>query len=187
MTYMCFTTLIARFKGSTWVPAGADRTHVGPVLATWTLLSGYGSMSWHTTEPVMVCLKLKHTKKPYYILLVKKWLHVLHFDGLAQERLKSSALATELCLYCTNPSIPESLGPVLRQFYVEIVCLVTEPCKLLYYSTLNVVHIGLRNGLLPASTKLFPGPVLIIIDIYNHIFSRNDFKRMQILPLKHMR
>ena len=30
---------IARFKGPTWDPAGADRTQVGPTLAPWTLLS----------------------------------------------------------------------------------------------------------------------------------------------------
>ena len=33
-------TLIARFKGPTWGPSGADRTQVGPMLAPWTLLSG---------------------------------------------------------------------------------------------------------------------------------------------------
>ena len=35
------TTLIARFMGPTWGPYGADRTQVGPMLAPWTLLSGY--------------------------------------------------------------------------------------------------------------------------------------------------
>ena len=33
-------TLIARFMGPAWVPSGADRTQVGPMLAPWTLLSG---------------------------------------------------------------------------------------------------------------------------------------------------
>ena len=33
-------TLIARFMGPTWGPSGADRTHVGPMLVPWTLLSG---------------------------------------------------------------------------------------------------------------------------------------------------
>ena len=33
-------TLIARFMGPTWGPPGADRTQVGPMWATWTLLSG---------------------------------------------------------------------------------------------------------------------------------------------------
>ena len=33
-------SLIARFMGPTWGPSGVDRTHVGPILAQWTLLSG---------------------------------------------------------------------------------------------------------------------------------------------------
>ena len=46
--------LIARFMGPTWSPSGADRTHVGPMLAPRTLLSGllcvYKTIlrpSWH--------------------------------------------------------------------------------------------------------------------------------------------
>ena len=34
-------TLIARFMGPTWDPSGTDRAQMGPVLAPWTLLSGY--------------------------------------------------------------------------------------------------------------------------------------------------
>ena len=37
-------SLIARFMGPTWGPSGAERaerTQVGPMLAPWTLLSGY--------------------------------------------------------------------------------------------------------------------------------------------------
>ena len=30
-----------RFVGPTWGPSGADRTQVGPMLAPWSLLSGY--------------------------------------------------------------------------------------------------------------------------------------------------
>ena len=33
-------SLIAGFMGPAWGPSGADRTQVGPMLATWTLLSG---------------------------------------------------------------------------------------------------------------------------------------------------
>ena len=39
-------TLIARFMGPTWGPSGADRTQVGPILAPWTLLSGYIRLCW---------------------------------------------------------------------------------------------------------------------------------------------
>ena len=35
------TALIARFMGPTWGPFGAGRTQVGPMLAPWTLLSGW--------------------------------------------------------------------------------------------------------------------------------------------------
>ena len=40
-------TLIARFMGPTWGPPGDDRTQVGPMLATWTLLSGYVHGTYH--------------------------------------------------------------------------------------------------------------------------------------------
>ena len=35
------TSLIAKFMGPTWGPSGADRTQADPMLAPWTLLSGY--------------------------------------------------------------------------------------------------------------------------------------------------
>ena len=49
------STMIARFMGPTWGPSGADRTQVGPMLAPWTLLSGYGSskpqcLSWEDPD-----------------------------------------------------------------------------------------------------------------------------------------
>ena len=34
-------SLLVKFMGPTWGPSGADRTQVGPMLAPWTLLSGY--------------------------------------------------------------------------------------------------------------------------------------------------
>ena len=40
------TSLIARFMGPTWDLPGADRTHVGPMLATWILLSGLVNICW---------------------------------------------------------------------------------------------------------------------------------------------
>ena len=52
IVYWCATSLIARFMGPTWGPSGADRTQVGPMLDTWTLLSGvsFGSIAgrFHT-------------------------------------------------------------------------------------------------------------------------------------------
>ena len=50
------STLIARFMGPTWGPSGADRTQVGPMLAPWTLLSGY---TWNKA-PWQYHLELNH-------------------------------------------------------------------------------------------------------------------------------
>ena len=55
------STLIARFMGPTWGPSGAGRTQVDPMLAPWTLPSGYGWLifKWvrkrrfHDSSPVM--------------------------------------------------------------------------------------------------------------------------------------
>ena len=38
-------TLIARFMGPTWGPSGTDRAKVGPMLATWTVLSTWASIA----------------------------------------------------------------------------------------------------------------------------------------------
>ena len=50
--------LIAEFMEPRWSPSWVDRTHVGPMLAPWTLLSGHGTrevsipLVWdHHTEP----------------------------------------------------------------------------------------------------------------------------------------
>ena len=44
-------TLITRFMGPTWRPSGADRTQVGPMLAPWTLLSGYFQTIYFEGQP----------------------------------------------------------------------------------------------------------------------------------------
>ena len=38
---MFISSLIARSMGPIWAPSGADGTHVGPMLAPWTLLSRF--------------------------------------------------------------------------------------------------------------------------------------------------
>ena len=40
--FWLITSLIIRFMGPTWGPPGANRTQVGPMLAPWILLSGFG-------------------------------------------------------------------------------------------------------------------------------------------------
>ena len=53
-------TLIARSMGPKWVPSGTDRTQVGPMLAPWTLLSGYcfsgDAMTQDTRSHTVYCV-----------------------------------------------------------------------------------------------------------------------------------
>ena len=49
MTYYG-VTLIAKFMGPTWGSSGADRTQVGPMLATWTLLSGKARFRYYDVK-----------------------------------------------------------------------------------------------------------------------------------------
>ena len=66
------TGSIARFMGSTWGPSGADRTHVGPMLASRTLLSGTMFTKRGYT------LHKEPAKEPPYLALLFK-LHVCVF------------------------------------------------------------------------------------------------------------
>ena len=55
--YKRLVTLIARFKGPTWGPSGAERTQVGPMLSPWTLLSGrlfWNQSSKHCVAPCLI-------------------------------------------------------------------------------------------------------------------------------------
>ena len=51
-SYEFLTTLIARFMGPTWGPSGAGRPQEGPILAPWTLLSGYMTVMSHECNGV---------------------------------------------------------------------------------------------------------------------------------------
>ena len=82
---------IARFMGPTWGPPGADRIQVGPMLAPWTLLCGIPP--WLMTD------------HPTLLVWLGLGLLIVHFGGSVQKRRNSSALAMELNLSCTDPSI----------------------------------------------------------------------------------
>ena len=58
LAYGCKHTLIARFVGPRWDPSGTDRTQVGPMLAPWTLLSGYDLEIPYSTI-IKTCLVFK--------------------------------------------------------------------------------------------------------------------------------
>ena len=60
-------SLIARIMRPTWGPSGADRTHVGPMLAPWTLLSG---LTWHLwkSEFFKHCVAWRDISRVYFLL-----------------------------------------------------------------------------------------------------------------------
>ena len=66
---------VARFVGPTWGPTGADKTHVGPMLAPWALLSG---TPCHLTWRI-----IKINNEPTFVyFLLERELQRIHEDNL---------------------------------------------------------------------------------------------------------
>ena len=68
-------SLISRFMGPIWGPSGADRTHVGPMWAPWTLLSGM--TFWRTynlnTSTLYKCCYIFSVKDMARLWLLMAW------------------------------------------------------------------------------------------------------------------
>ena len=62
------STLIARFMGPTWGPTGADRTQIGPMFATWPLLSGDPFVD--ITQKVVWSAWVQHPRQDVYTALL---------------------------------------------------------------------------------------------------------------------
>ena len=81
---------------------------------------------WKQNESKPWWWNLANSEK--FVLLKNIW--IPHFDGLLQERHNSCALAMELCLSCTNPSIwwPMQFCKQIRteQFYTIIISLIAQ-------------------------------------------------------------
>ena len=110
-------TLIARFMWPTWGPPGADRTQVGPMWATWTLLSGlegewqYQNSPWLDNHSVVSTsvgdrryrrLLPCDPPAPFPIILKNyiKWYWRLLFRLLYQNHWLLKFLGTSLQLMC---------------------------------------------------------------------------------------
>ena len=71
--YLLNWSQIARFMGPTWRPPGSCRPQVGPMLATWTLLSGMTFLyTIVSTRPVLLILILLILMK-FYVGLYKSY------------------------------------------------------------------------------------------------------------------
>ena len=116
--YIIFT-LIARFMEPTWGPSGTDRTQVGPMLAPWTLLSGYVFFTRHC----MWCTWIYHH---YFIsrqtiidahqdtipMLFLHQLYLMHVDVSSICRLHTSLYVMLIDLsspYCFHIKLPRSI------------------------------------------------------------------------------
>ena len=90
-------TPIARFLGPTWGLSGADRPQVGPMLASWTLLSGISFiivwLHWHNTH------------------FVRFWVYNIDFGWcvLTRQQPRSSTLFGQLVSYIHVPVLGFSL------------------------------------------------------------------------------
>ena len=53
----CCCTQIAKVMGPTWGPPGSCRPQMGPMLAPWTLLSGWCWWKWRMVAALVICLE----------------------------------------------------------------------------------------------------------------------------------
>ena len=97
-----YVAQIARFMGPTWGPSGADRTQMGPMLAKWTLLSGYFERTTSHVNPVQTSAnsakmcsltsfgRIRTRKGPNHWPLGKGsyYLHIYAFLGVVPVSLK---------------------------------------------------------------------------------------------------
>ena len=69
-------TVIARFMGPTWGPTGADRTQVGPMLATWTFV--FWVVWWLASYPWISCSRCGHDCQWSTVIFVTNETNRLH-------------------------------------------------------------------------------------------------------------
>ena len=85
MSQYCVIHLIAIFTGPTWGPPGAARTHVGPMLATWTLLSGISSFNfflvWTAAWSVVIHSVLSYAHTVRFRI---RWLRSIKLENVVE-------------------------------------------------------------------------------------------------------
>ena len=95
--------LIARLIGPTWGPPGADRTQVGPILATWTLLSAGIHLSAQNSIMSLECLVIyNHTEVIFDCIWFYKVLEPLTWLPYRK-----------VCIYSSSSSFPNGSNDTL--------------------------------------------------------------------------
>ena len=79
LTVCCAISQIAKFMGPTWGPPGSCRPQMGPMLAPWTLLSGYLLMiEFHLFNCSLLSFKVANIWKHFRPTNLTHWGRVLH-------------------------------------------------------------------------------------------------------------
>ena len=106
-------TLITRFMGPSWGPPGDDRTQVGPMLAPWTLLSGYTFtyiLSFHRFMPSVRALPDQIKLGAYYCHRFYKyqWPDIL---PMRREYIKMADKIVQILRHLKRQFMPATYGP----------------------------------------------------------------------------
>ena len=97
--------VIARSMGQTWGPSGAGRTQVGPMLAPWTLLSGYVSTSCSIYGIYFQAITenlIKTRGLNYGVFLLKASFYKIIYCWSKERRLLISASDMQLIAWLSN-------------------------------------------------------------------------------------
>ena len=193
--------LRARLLGPTWGPSGADRTQVGPMLAPWTLLSGWPFVRWMTGGLPSQRAKYAHLGVLLFswqleMVLNKQssfqWVENLLNDAIWRHRSGSTlARAMACCLtiprHYLNPYIEPIFYYHVRAFSQEILMISVWkmslvgkdwPIGLLYWITTSIHRIWQAGGgNFPFSAPQCYHWKVVIRPVYRHLWPRTLSKQ----------
>ena len=182
-------TQIARFLGSKWGPPGADRTQVGPMWATWTLLSGKCYLEIQQCS-ISNCLEtflhnmtasfqehqssMRDIRVPYSIPNnINPW------NGTDMDR--------EITQWCPFPRETGDICLMLFDQWITMVYVLTHWGRVMHICVSNITIIGSDNGLSPGRRQaiIWTNAGILLIGSLRTDFSEIWIK-IQIFSLKKM-
>ena len=150
----------SKVGGPTWGPPGAGRTQVGPMLAPWTLLSGYPTFRRNTDHSSLTPGRYGNDSKGtiFKFYRISAWALAMNFLSVECYRI-SLMISQHLCRWyrqATSHYLSQcwprsmSLCGVTRPQWVKLICLcmhvchrkaiASSDCKLWYVLSSNSPH-----------------------------------------------
>ena len=134
MNCPCCPWPIVSFIGPTWGPSGADRTQVGAMLASWTLLYGYLS--------IVVANTLSVTSLGIWSLIYTSWYTIpCHRSHMISPLISSDTLDGALHDYAFSLYLNNYDNPIALIWLRQHVALIWWP-RSLYSRMLTPSHIS---------------------------------------------